>query len=220
MLKKTNYFVPEELLNQITLTSDFKTPINEPTGRFFYDRWKIKDEYKGTVWEQIYDTLPDNIGEARIINLDQTTCYQAHADIDDRYHLNLSGEECYLIDLTENKTHKLVKDGQWYEMDAGRLHSAANLGRVLRTQLVVRKLLVDTKLTDPIKVKLTSVSYGKDDARFLFDNTLSPWLNRANKLNLISGFEFGSGQVIFYIERSCLPELRGMMIDGFKMEEL
>ena len=80
MLKKLPYNVPLELLadaNHAALTTEFRVPINEPTGNFFYDPWKIKKEYEGTVWADILATLPISVGEARIIVLDPTKCYQA-----------------------------------------------------------------------------------------------------------------------------------------------
>ena len=223
MLTRLQYTVSKELLqeaNSRISTDDFRTTINEPTGQFFYDPWIIRSEYKDTVWEKLLNTLPFAVGEARIINLLPATCYQVHADIDDRYHLNISGEECYLIDFNTSNLHKLSADGHWFAMDAGKLHSAANFGRVQRVQLVVRKLLELTELADPVSVRLTSTGLSKDDTRFLFDQTVSSWLNYANKNQVLSDFKFNHGTVEFNIERNQITSLKNMLIKEFNLEIL
>lgn len=218
MLTSTNYTVDTSLFQQACNClpkSDMKTTINEPTGDFFYDPWVIKDEYKGTVWETLYNSLPTNKGEARIIILDPARCYQIHADIDDRYHLNILGEECYLIDLVREQLHRLEQDGVWYDMDAGMLHTASNFGRRARVQLVVRKLLKRNKLVNPVAVTLSTTITNPDDARFVFDNTLSPWLNEANKLGFINDFGHSQIGVKFNIEQDKLDSLRNVLTSEF-----
>jgi hypothetical protein len=221
MLSKTNYTVDPSLFQEAchSLPSqDMKTTINQPTGNFFYDRWVIKDEYKGTVWETLYNSLPISKGEARVIILDPARCYQRHADIDDRYHLNLLGEECYLIDLVREQMFLLEQDGIWYNMDAGFLHTATNFGRRARIQLVVRQLLKQNKLVNPVRIVLTTTIKNTDDARFLFDNYLSPWLNEANKLGLINNFSKNSVDVTFNIEKSALDTLKSILPNNFRIE--
>jgi hypothetical protein len=46
--------------------------------------------------------------------------YTSHADIDDRWHLSLTAEQSYLIDLDNMQMHKIDIDGYWYDMDAGK----------------------------------------------------------------------------------------------------
>lgn len=223
MLTTTTYTVPIDLLpNAVNClpNDDFRSTINQPTGNFFYDPWELKEEYKGTIWETIYCSLPFAVGEARIVNLAPATCYQTHADIDNRYHLNISGEACYLIDLDNKEMHELSADGIWYEMDAGRLHTAANFGRLARIQMVVRKLLINPVLDNAVRVKITSSGYSKDDARFIFDNTLSNWLNRANKNGHIQDFKFGSNEVTFKLEPTKLDSLQAAATAGFHIEIL
>jgi hypothetical protein len=194
-----------------------KTIINQPTGSFFYDPWVIKDEYKGTVWETLYNTLPVTKGETRIIILDPAHCYQIHADIDDRYHLNILGEACYLIDLVREQMHPLEQDGIWYDMDAGFLHTATNFGRRARVQLVVRKLLKQNKLKNPVEISLATTIENTDDARFIFDNTLSPWFNEANKLGFINNFDHSPISVKFNIEKDKIDSLKRMLTAEFKI---
>ena len=159
MLTPTNYTIDTKLFQEACLQlpqSGMKTTINQPTGNFFYDPWILKEEYKGTVWETLYNSLPESKGEARIIILDPAQCYQSHADIDDRYHLNILGEECFLIDLVHKKMHKLEQNGIWYSMDTSCIHSAANFGRSARVQLVIRHLLKTNKLIIPIPITITN----------------------------------------------------------------
>ena len=220
MLIKTHYTVDLTLLQEACIQSPnegMKTTINKPTGNFFYDPWVLKDEYKGTVWETLYDSLPVNKGEARIIILKSNQCYQTHADIDDRYHLNIKGEACYLIDLVHKKMYPLEQDGIWYDMDAGLLHTATNFGRLPRIQLVVRQLLKKNTLVDPVTVALSTTIANENDARFVFDNTMSTWLNEANKFGFINNFEHSPISIKFNIERNKLSVLKDMLPREFKL---
>lgn len=220
MLTPTIYTVDTHLfqkaLNHLP-SCEMKTTINQPTGNFFYDSWILKDEYKGTVWETLYDSLPVIKGEARIIILDPGHCYQTHADIDDRYHLNILGDNSYLINLVQETMHPLSQDGIWYDMDASFLHTATNFGRKARVQLVVRKLLKKNKLTRPIEVSLVTTMENPNYARFLFDNTLSPWFNEANKLGLINNFIQGDLSIKFNIEQNKLESLKTILPAEFKL---
>lgn len=220
MLTPTNYTVDSKLFQEACHhlpTGEMKTTINQPTGNFFYDPWVLKDEYKGTVWETLYDSLPVSKGEARIIILDPNQCYQIHADIDDRYHLNILGEECYLMDLIREQMFRLEQDGIWYDMDAGFLHTATNFGRRARIQLVVRQLLNKNKLKEPMAVALSTTIVNTDDARFMFDNTLSPWFNEANKLGFINDFEHSTVMIKFNIEQDKLESFKRILPEEFKI---
>jgi hypothetical protein len=220
MLTPTNYTVDlklfQEACNQLP-KQGMKTTINRPTGDFFYDPWIIKDEYKDTVWETLYNSLPVIKGEARIIILDPGQCYQIHADIDDRYHLNILGDNSYLIDLVRDIMHPLAQDGIWYDMDASFLHTATNFGRRARVQLVVRKLLKKNQLQNPVEVSLATTMDNPNHARFLFDNTMSPWLNDANKAGLINSFEQGAVTIKFNIEQDKLESFKRMLPEEFKI---
>ena len=220
MITETSYTVDPSLFQEACYSlpkHGMKTAINEPTGNFFYDPWILKTEYKGTVWETLYNSLPVTKGEARIIILDPNQCYQIHADIDDRYHLNILGEKCYLIDLDDNIMHFLKTDGIWYNMDAGILHTATNFGRRARVQLVVRQLLNRNKLKNPVSVALATTIQNPDDARFIFDNTLSPWFNLANKQGRICNFSYSSLLVKFDIENDMLDVLKNILPSEFKL---
>ena len=91
-------------------------------------------------------------------------------------------------------------------MDAGRIHSAANFGNIDRVQLVVRKLLQPNVIDDPVSIEIT-LKEKRPDFRYVFDNTLSPWLNKANKTGLITNFKFNDGNVKFDISKTQLENL-------------
>ena len=218
MLTPTNYTVDPKLFQEACFhlpTGAMKTTINTPTGDSFYDAWELKDEYKGTVWEILYNSLPVTKGEARIIILDPGHCYQTHADIDDRYHLNILGDSSYLIDLVRDIMHPLKQDGIWYDMDASLLHTATNFGRKARVQLVVRKLLKKNKLSNPVAVSLATSMDNPNHARFLFDNTMSPWFNDANKAGFINSFAQGNVSIKFNIEQDKLESLKRILPSEF-----
>jgi hypothetical protein len=221
MLSPTKYSIDVDILNEAVSQSqhtEFKYTINQPTGDFFYDPWIIKPELKGTVWETILNSLPVEQGEARVIVLKPGTSYYCHADADDRWHLNLQSEYGYLLDLDNSTMHQLRTDGIWYDMDAGRKHSAANFGNVDRIQLVVRHLLDKNVLVKPVDVKIV-VKINTPDFRYQFDSTISPWLNRANKQGIINNFKFVDGEVSFSIEQDCVASLKQILPDIFEIVE-
>jgi len=211
MLVKTPYTVS---IDDMPLLEKGKHDLTVPSGDFFYDPWVLLEEYKNTVWESILNSLPIDTGQARIIVMESPSCYTQHADIDDRYHLNLSGDRDYLIDLDNQQMHKLVKDGVWYEMDAGRLHTAISVGEHTRMQLVVRKLLTRNVLNDSVSVKITASG---SNPRYSFDNTMSVWLNRASKNKTISNFKQSEASVYFDVEQSSLEELKSIVPKEFKL---
>jgi hypothetical protein len=221
MLYKTSLNIELSLFDKILKNLskiDSKLILNFPTGRFFYDSWEIKKELKGTCWEEILNTLPIDIGEARIIKLEPETCYVSHADIDDRYHLNLQGEQCYLIDLDNKIMHQLKCDQIWYDMNAGILHTATNFGNYPRIQLVVRKLLLPNIINDPIKIKIFPNLNNHDEVRYAFDVKISPWLNQANKQGIINNFVYENTNISFNLEKKFLNEIYKIIPQSLKIE--
>jgi len=194
-----------------------KHTINQPTGNFFYDPWIIREEFKDTVWEKVLNTLTFPIGEARIIVLETGNCYLKHADIDDRFHLNIGGDCSYLLDLEENVMHDMKRDGAWYKMNAGVLHTAINVGEIDRVQLVVRELLSKNTVQNPIRIKITGSS---KNARYIFDSRLSPWLNRSNKKGILGDFAIDGHSVLFSLDSKHLDELKSITPSNFKVEQI
>ena len=217
MLLQTHYKTSPEYVEQVV--NDFRTKgkhtLNLPTQDPFYDPWKIKSEFTDTAWEKILGSLPSNIGEARVIVMESPSCYTRHADIDDRYHLTLNGDEDYLIDLESKKMYPLVIDGYWYTMNAGRLHTAICIGEEVRIQLVVRHLLTRNKLRNPVSVVIRA---GGQNPRYNFDNNVSLWLNMANKKKIITNFSKTKNEVFLDIEHSKIQELKKILPDKFELE--
>lgn len=205
MITSTTYRVNRDVLTHISkIQFEGKLTVNEPIGNFFYDPWKIKKEFEGTSIEKALMQLPYPIGEARLIKLKSGTCYFSHSDIDDRYHLNISGDCSALINLETSVSYFLTNDSIWYDMDASPLHSAVNFGQYDRVQLVVRKLLKKNMLTKPIKVNITPAG---TNYRFVFDNTVSPWLNKANKQGKINNFSTDGNSIELNVDEIYVNEL-------------
>lgn len=221
MFTKSSIQVPADTFNQAINnlpTVDFRLSLNEQTGRYLYDPWIIKEDYKGTIWEEILKTLPGPIGEARIVVLKPGSGYRSHSDIDDRYHLNLLGDRySYLIDIDKQQLYQVTRDRFWYNMNAGPRHSAVNLGSTDRVQLVVRKLLNDVTLEKSVRIVIQSKGVN-DSSRFLFDDIISPWLNSAIKKSIVSNFEFEGNLVKFDISEEFVHEFTNLDLSSFMVE--
>lgn len=219
MITQTAYFVNDDIKQQLKsadIDVNFKLPLNEPTGNFFYDAWTIKQEFKGTVWDKLVSTLPSNIGEARLIKLDPGQAYLSHADMDDRYHFNIQGKRSFVVYTDANLIYPQIESNYWFDMNAGELHSAVNTGSIDRIQLVVRKLLNKNVLTDPLHVTMT-IKELNPDYRYVFDEFYSPWLNAANKNGIVNSFVYNDEYVSFNIERSHLEEFKSIKTSYFNI---
>ena len=212
--------IVDDCINQISAIQDIrvsyqvigKNALNKPTGNFFYDPWVIREEYKGTAWEELLNTLPPDHGEARVISLEKGHCYLQHSDIDDRYHINLTGDCGYLVNIDSKELIKTELDYTWYEMDAGPIHSAVNFGRNDRVQVVVRKRLNSPQLGNPVQITITG---GSEMRRFNFDNAVSPWLNKINKLKKISNFDYNKERLKFSLEADAIEEFKKLIPEEF-----
>lgn len=193
-----------------------RVTLNQPTGNFFYDKWEIKDEFTGTVWEEILNTLTYDIGEARIIRLVPGESYMAHSDIDNRWHLNLSGEHSYLLDLDNQKMYKQDRIGYWAYMDTSVVHSASNYGSYPRLQLVVRELLKRSKYQDHVTVTIEP-AFEQHDYRYKFDTIISPWLNKINKKQAIDDFQHDGIKVKFKLATHLKENFEEIVTKEFKV---
>ena len=220
MITKQLWVCPEGLIEQALkecpVTGE-STVLNEPTGDFFYDRWQIKDLYKNTLWQQVLDSMPMSIGQARIIKLAPGESYMAHADIDNRFHLNLTGEQAYLIDLDNEVMYKCERDNRWAYMDASHIHAATNYGSIPRLQLVVREPLRRSR--QPIDLVTISMepAYEQHDFRYKFDTVFSPFLNRANWAYKLADFTHTTFSLKFKLERELLAEFEKLVNTDFKV---
>jgi hypothetical protein len=219
MFTKSQYFVESNLIsdaNKEIPNIDFRLTLNNPTGDFFYDAWEIKAEFKDTVWDKILKVLPGPIGEARLIKLQPGNCYRSHSDIDDRWHLAISGSKSIFLDLDNDKVFPNHIDLFWYSIDTSFRHSAANVGHDDRIQLVVRKLL-----KKPVSVGFKNIIIIADDnvkARYIFDDTISPWLNKECKLGNIDQFQIvNEKQVSFKLAEFKVSELLNTCPSSFRI---
>jgi len=205
----------EQALKEHPITES--TVLNHPTGNFFYDTWKIKDLYKDTIWQQVLDTLPMSIGQARIIKMEPGESYMAHADIDNRWHLNLTGEQAYLIDLDNKVMHECVRNNRWSYMDASRIHAATNYGSIPRLQLVVREPLRNSRQPAELVNIAMEPAYEQHDFRYKFDKICSPFLNRANQKYKLADFAHTTFSLTFKLERELLEEFEQLLTPEFKV---
>lgn len=219
MLTPTNYTISPDIYQEVLAQLpkiDYRLGLNCQSGSFFHDPWCISPEFVGTVWETILDSLPEPKGEARLIRLEQGVAYPSHADIDDRWHLTITGNHSYLIDLEKEIMHQTNELGRWYSMDAGVRHTAANFGSEDRIQLVVRKLLPQPNIQNPIGVKITLKTIVVD-RRFIFDDVISPWLNRAYKKGIVDNFIGKDLVATFTVEQQYMEELKILVKDHFDL---
>lgn len=222
MLKPTSFTVPVELIQQAqdSLPNiDFRLTLNQPNGRFFYDKWVIKNMYIDTVWHELLKLLPEDIGEARLIKLDPGSSYRSHSDIDDRYHLNITGDRAYLINLDTETMYKTVDRSVYYELDASPRHSAANFNRVPRVQLVVRKLLKDNIINDGINIIVTPKG-PEEYYRFIFDDTISSWLNINCKNGNVGSFHHENLTVYMTLRTEVFDDFKRIANKHFNIEVL
>lgn len=227
MLQKIDIkFSSDDILKALTNihlsedSEDFmhKIEINAPSGNWFYDPWHLKTEFQNTNLISLFDQLGP-VGQARIVMIKPGCNYTAHADIDDRYHINLQGEHSYLIDLDNTKMYPTLVDNCCYLMDTSRIHTAVNFGYLDRIQLVIRKLLDRNQLQNPTHVKIKAID-APYNLRYLFDQTFSIWLNKANKKKIIDNFKpITDKEIDLDLEREYLEELKNVSLNcGFKVE--
>jgi hypothetical protein len=219
MITPLPYFIEKNLIEECIQNCPVdqeRVDLNRPTGDFFYDAWILKEEYTDTCWERLLKTLPYEIGEARIIKLNPGQTYMSHADIDDRWHLNLTGKQSYLIDLDEKIMYLLDKDYKWYSMDAGRIHVATNFGSVDRYQLVIRQPLKRSNDKEFISIVIEP-SKIQHDYRYRFDEIISPFLNKANKNLCLRNFKFNQETVSFELSMKELDNFKKNLTDDFKI---
>lgn len=169
------------LLSQVRWDSKNRHQLNRPAGHWLYDPYVISNEWKGSEFEKLLESIPIPIGEARLMKLGFGKCYSAHADVDDRLHVNLiSNDQSYLIDLTESKMYKLIPDGKLYKMNGGKIHTAVNFGSTDRIQLVIRIPLIKyTK--DNFITRVIEFQDPAFNLRYMLDNTISSYINYAIK---------------------------------------
>lgn len=169
------------LLEKVNWDDKNRCDLNSPLGHWLYDSYEIKEKWKGTAFEELLESIPYPIGEARLMKLVPGDAYCSHADVDDRLHLNIvSNDQSYLIDLDTKTMHQLKTDGKLYLMDGGKLHTAVNFGSTDRIQLVIRvplkRYTTEEFVTHTIEFKNPVFNI-----RYILDNTVSGFINHGVK---------------------------------------
>lgn len=182
MLEKTDFYYPiQKMIDYLHLVdwdSNGRANITVPTGHWLYDPYKLAVRFQGTPFAKFLDMLPFEYSEARLMKLAPGTCYRAHSDIDDRLHINLTGNEyCHLIDLDTNTMHPIHTDGYVYRMDGSKIHTAVNFGSTDRVQLVLRIPLKQYDIENGFYCNIEFVN-PPHNLRYQLDHHVSPLLNR------------------------------------------
>jgi hypothetical protein len=102
-------------------------------------------------------------------------------------------------------------------MNAGKIHTAANFGEIDRVQLVVRKLLTKGDLKNSQTV-LIQKSKDIPNFRYVFDDVVSPWLNKMDKEGKLNNFQMLSDdRVSFTIDKDHIADLISICPAEFKI---
>lgn len=196
------------LLPDVRWDSKNRHQLNRPTGHWLYDPYVIANEWRNTEFERLLESIPMPIGEARLMKLSFGECYSAHADVDDRLHINLvSNDQSYLIDLNESKMYQLNTDGKLYRMNGGKIHTAVNFGSTDRIQLVIRIPLKRYTQKDFV-TKTIEFLDPAFNLRYILDNHISSYINWAIKNKEIGYFNpISETKIEFHLAPDCLQKL-------------
>ena len=220
LLSSSDYKVSEEVLHKLKSVVPSENKIlSEPTGNFYYDPWIISPSIKNTVYHEVLESLPVKHGQARIFLRPSGTCYNIHGDMENRWHFNLTGEQCYLIDLESFEMFPTVLDGKWYYLDTSILHSTANFGFVPRFQVVIRDLLIHGNIVNPVNITLK----GKilNDKLFMekFHKFYVCYLNKKNKEGHLDNYQPTPTAIHFTIEEQYVSEIESICPNEFIIEK-
>lgn len=97
----------------------------------------FNEEFSGTYLEEVYRSIPYNIGRLRIMKIKAHKCYSIHKDYTSRIHLPLiTNEHCYMVFPDDNFVYHMVADGHMYLTNTKIRHTAFNGGKQDRFHLV------------------------------------------------------------------------------------
>lgn len=216
MLDKTDFYYPiQKMVDYLPLIdwdNDGRASITVPTGHWLYEPYKLAVRFQGTPFAKFLDIIPFEYGEVRLMKMSPGTCYRAHADIDDRLHINLTANEhCHLIDLNANRMYPIKSDGYVYKMDGSRIHTAVNFGSTDRVQLVLRVPLKMYDVEDGIYCSIKFID-PPHDLRYQLDQHISPLLNQYVKSGDLGYFNKDSDTIfIMHISETALDKITGIL---------
>lgn len=155
-------------------------PLNDSHVDYTYSEMPVLEEYvKGTVFEEIIQSVPSKIGRCTFISIPPSFCLRYHRDPDYKYHIaidDLPGN--FFYDLEEQKGYVLPTDGYLYRIHARkRCHTAVNSSIAYRTHLVIGEYVCDD--SDPNQTYTSKV---KLDLRKCIINENIPKLSIGNTI--------------------------------------
>ncbi len=213
MLSKTNFSFKASRLNsllpKVVWDDKNRCQINYPLGNWLYDPYEIKEIWKGTALEELLNLVSTEypIGEARLIRLTPGDCYLSHTDVDDRIHINLTGnDQSYLINLDNQTMYKTVPDDIVYYMDASHKHVAANFGSKDRIQLVIRIRL--KRIDKPqFSTRIIKFKSFHETFRYDFDNNISNLISKKIKQGKIGFFDFNTEELFIKSDEDSFKDI-------------
>jgi hypothetical protein len=121
---------------QLCLTSrpGSPDPLREGAGWFDgveSDFSVFNEEFKGTIFEEIYHRVPYKLGRVRFMLMPPRACYSFHADKEPRLHIALvSNPNAYLLIDDDSALRswkiKIPANGHVYWVNTQRIHTALN----------------------------------------------------------------------------------------------
>ena len=128
------FFADFETFIRHTAEGDVEIPL-KPSSVY---KWQLCDVFKGTMFEEVYNTLHNNIkpGRIRLMKSAPRTCMNWHKDPISRIHYPIqTGIGCFMI--IEDETHHLAAN-KWCFTETGKgKHTAVNASDIDRIHLVV-----------------------------------------------------------------------------------
>jgi hypothetical protein len=208
----------EELQDLFLLDPSNNIPCsNDSKGDRYYREMELFDKYKGTVVERYVKSLNRKLSKVCVIIQEPGDTYPIHADIDDRFHLNLQSDNAYFIDFKTNISIPIETDRKVYLMNTGGLHSAVNFGLKRRLQIGATISLEYHNLKSPMSVNIHYNGKNKNYDYF-YNFYVMPWLNLANKNKLINNYVKPKDSNLFVdIEEEQLESLKNAAGDNFEI---
>lgn len=91
----------------------------------------FNEEFRGTIFEEFYETVPYHLGRVRLMRMPPRSCYSFHQDKEPRLHIAIqTHENAYLLvdDDTGLRSWKIKipSNGAVYWVNTQRTHTAMN----------------------------------------------------------------------------------------------
>lgn len=106
-------------------------PITKKVRYYEEDFTEFNQDFKSTIFWEIYNQLPFIFGRVRLCQLLPRKCYSLHCDFESRLHLVILTKipECFMLFEKENQMlqkYLMPADGHIYYVETTRLHTFLN----------------------------------------------------------------------------------------------